>query len=158
MIDVVSKMATARGELLLFVRDILDDSSMKWLRELMSDINKDVVKEGNDDFAASVWPLYKNALRFFKEYCTEVTPAGILVTFYISAIELGVRSVGDYVESLPQFTDEVDMEDWDLMSMEYAVKYDMVACAMLTKKWVGMEDDVYLWAGGLHTMSALNLI
>lgn len=157
MIDVVSSMAAARGEILTFAKSVLDDSSMKWIRELLSEINKQALR-GDDEFCAKALPLYRNVLRFFNDFCDEVTPGGILATFYISAIELGVRDVGDSCETLQQFVDEVDMEDWNLMDKEYAIKFDIRSSVLLSQKWLGISTDSALWAGGLITMNALSII
>lgn len=159
MIDVVSCMAEARQNILSYVNGLLDMDSIKWLRELMSDMNKNVLKTGSDDFAASVWPLYKNVLKFFQEYCDEVTAGSVLVTFYISAVELGIRDENDRVKELPQFLEEVDVDDWGSMGRTNAVLFDMVMCSTMTNKWINPEGaEGIVWAGGLHTLSAVGLM
>lgn len=158
MIDIVKGMESARLELLSYVKGILDADSYIWLRKLMSDINKQTLKTEDDDFASRVWPLFNNCLLFFKEYCTDVTAGSILVTFYIAALELGVREVGDSVEQLKQFTDEVDMEDWDLMNVEYAVRFDIRTSLIISCGFFDICDDMEIFAGGLHTMMTIDAV
>lgn len=159
MIDIVKGMEKARNELLTYSKDILDADSYIWLRKLLSDFNRITLREDNYEFTVKIWPLYKNCVKFFKEYCSNVTPGSILVTFYISALELGVRKVGDSVETLAQFVDEVDMEDWDQMSVESARMFDMRTSELLIcDRFGAYEGTIEIFAGGLHTMVTLDYI
>ena len=55
--------------------------------------------------------MYCNINDFFREYVTEVTDYGIVLTTYMCAIELGVKEFGDFIEEDPVFFNNIDMED-----------------------------------------------
>ena len=157
MLDIVTETSNKRGELLSYIKSKVSESSYIWARNLLADITKKVLTQKNDEFSIRVYPLYKNCVKFFTEYCSEVTPGGILLTLYLCAIELGVRSVGDSVESLEEFIDEIDMEDWDCMNLEAAINFDLVAATLVTQKYLGMDSDD-IFACGLHTLNLIDFV
>lgn len=158
MLDIVTETSNKRGELLSYVKSKVSESSYIWTRNLLSDITKKVLTLKDDEFAIRVYPLYKNGLKFFTEVCDDVTPGGILLTMYLCALELGIRQVGDQVEKLDEFTAEIDMEDWGLMSVDVAVNFDLYTSTLLISKHSGMKDIVGIWAGGLHTLNLLDFV
>lgn len=159
MIDIITATGNKRGEFLSYIKSKVSSDSYTWARNLISDITKKVITAKDDEFTIKAYPFYKNAKRFFDEVCTEVTPGGILLTLYIVAIELGIREVGDSVEKLKDFTDEIDMEDWSLMSCETATNYDLyVGACMINNKFGVSEDGNEIFAGGLHALGLLDLM
>ena len=159
MIDIINGMAPARAEIIKYCSKRVDNNSLIWIKELLSEINRKCLACKDDNFVVNVWPLYKNFVRFFTEFCDDVTPGAILVLLYISSLELGVRSVGDKVENLNEFVDEVDMEDWHLMSVQVAKTYDFRTEALMVQKFVlGLEITEPIWSGGIRSLSCIDYI
>ena len=160
MIDIITATSNKRGELLAYIKSRLSNDSYTWARNLVSDITKKIVTIKDDEFTIKAYPFYKNSKKFFEKVCTEVTPGGILLTLYLVAIELGIRDVGDAVEKLPEFLEEIDMEDWSEMNYDAAVTFDLYVSACIINKRVGNEnyEDNEIFAAGLHSLGLLDLI
>ena len=158
MLDIVTETSNKRGELLSYIKSKVSESSYIWSRNLLSDITKKVLTMKDDEFSIRVYPMYKNCLKFFTTVCDEVTPGGILLTLYLCALELGIRKVGDSVEKLDEFTAEIDMDDWGLMSADVATNFDLYTSALLLQRHSGMAKENGVWACGLHTLNMLDFI
>lgn len=157
MIDIITSTGNKRNEMLSYIKSKVSSDSYIWARNLISDITKKVMALKDDEFTIKVYPLYKNFKRFYTDVCTEVTPGCILLTLYIVAIELGLREVGDSVEQLPEFVDAIDMDDWDRMSYDTAISFDLYVESCIVANRFGAGDNE-IFACGLHTFGLLDFI
>lgn len=158
MLDIITATANKRNELLTYIKANVREESYVWARNLLSDMTKKVITMKDDEFTIRVYPFYKNVKFFFTDICTELSPGCILLTLYICAIELGIRTVGDSVEKLKEFTDEIDMNDWDTVDVSTAIDFDLRASTILTQKYFGMEDTGELYACGLNTLNLIDFV
>lgn len=146
-----------RTEFIKYVSGILSPQSCVWVKKLFSSINK-MLLTNDIEVCSKVYPMYKNILRFVRDYCDECEPANILLTLYICGIELGVVSLGDEVETYKEFTESVDMEDWALMTAEDIVRVDMRSECALIARVTSIDPDDYptIQFGGLRAISLLD--
>ncbi len=158
--DVLSITSAYRENLCKFVRTYLDDKSYIWVRTLMSDLNKKVMLGPSDYIWAQSILMLRNFVPFFRDYCDEVTPGGILYTLYSCAIQLGVRKIGDSVEKLEQFIDDIDMEDWNQVNEQIINNFDVRAASCLVlKAYRGCsEEGCEVWGGGMYTLQTMDFL
>lgn len=158
MLDIITATSNKRGELLSYVKGKVSEESYVWARNLLSDVSKKILTVKDDEFTIRAYPLYKNVKKFFTEVCSDVTPGCILLTLYLCSLELGIRKFGDPVESLKDFTEEVDSDDWSKMTLKEVIDYDLVAATLLTQKYLGMDVSDDLRACGLHTLNLMDFV
>lgn len=144
-----------RTELLAYVKSILDGKSYVWVNNLLSDINKKMLINEDAVFNASVIMMYKNMKKFFTKYCKNVIPSNILLSFYVCALELGLKKLGDEIESFSQFTEDVDLDDWSKVTVNDIKKFDIETNMLVLRKSLGY-DDVDIRACGICTLQALD--
>lgn len=156
--DVLSMTAKYREDLLKFIRPVLNDRSYIWVRNLITDINHKIVAGDIEFIQAHAIVMYRNIIPFFKHYCTELTSSSILYTFYSCAIELGVRSIGNEIETYEQFQEDIDMEDWGLVDIETIKRFDMLTAQKIIKQKFEFKEDEEIWAGGLYALETLDFL
>lgn len=159
MIDIVESMTQQRTEFIKYCSDILSSESMLWVKRLFSNINKKIAIDKDDVLAVKVWPLYSGITKFFKDFADEVTAGSILLTLYICSIELGVLGFGDQVETFDDFTDFVDIDDWESVSYEDLLKLDLYSESVIVYRMVSCDYDhgTVLFCG-LRTLSLLDYV
>lgn len=158
--DMLSLTSTYRDNLFKFVRPYLNDDSYIWVRNLMTDINKCMTLHSTDTKVAQCILVLKNFVPFFRDCCDEITAGGLLYTLYSCAVQLGVRKLGDAVESLTQFRDEVDMEDWNMVNEVILNNFDVRAASTLVlKSYNGYsEEGQEVWGGGVYTLQTMDFL
>lgn len=156
--DVLSMTAKYREDLLKFIRPVLDDRSYIWVRNLITDINHKIVAGDIEFIQAHAIVMYRNVIPFFKHYCSELNASCVLFTFYSCAIELGVRSLGNEVETYEQFQEDIDMEDWSLIDVTTIKRFDILTAQKVIKQQFEFEEDEEIWAGGLYTLETLDFL
>ena len=156
--DVLSMTSKYREDLLKFIRPILDDRSYIWVRNLITDINHKIVAGDIEFIQAHAIVMCRNIIPFFKHYCAELTASSILYTFYSCSIELGVRSIGNEIETYEQFQEDIDMEDWSLVDIETIKHFDILTAQKIIKQKFEFDEDEEIWAGGLYTLETLDFL
>lgn len=156
--DVLSMTSKYREDLLKFIRPILDDRSYIWVRNLITDINHKIVAGDIEFIQAHAIVMYRNIIPFFKHYCDELTASGILYTFYSCSIELGVRSIGNEIETYEQFQEDIDMEDWSLVDIETIKHFDILTAQKIIKQKFEFDEADEIWAGGLYALETLDFL
>lgn len=156
--DVLSMTSKYREDLLKFIRPILDDRSYIWVRNLITDINHKIVAGDIEFIQAHAIVMYRNIIPFFKHYCTELTPSSILYTFYSCAMELGVRSIGNEIETYEQFQEDIDMEDWSFVDISTIKRFDILTAQKIIKQKFEFDEADEIWAGGLYVLETLDFL
>lgn len=156
--DVLSMTSKYREDLLKFIRPILDDRSYIWVRNLITDINHKIVAGDIEFIQAHAIVMYRNIIPFFRHYCAELTASGILYTFYSCSIELGVRSIGNEIETYEQFQEDIDMEDWSLVDIETIKHFDILTAQKIIKQKFEFDEADEIWAGGLYALETLDFL
>lgn len=156
--DVLSMTSKYREDLLKFIRPILDDRSYIWVRNLITDINHKIVAGDIEFIQAHAIVMYRNIIPFFKHYCAELTSSSILYTFYSCAVELGVRSIGNEIETYEQFQEDIDMEDWGLVDIETIKRFDILTAQKIIKQKFEFNEVDEIWAGGLYALETLDFL
>lgn len=156
--DVLSMTVKYREDLLKFIRPVLDDRSYIWVRNLITDINHKIVAGDIEFIQAHAIVMYRNIIPFFKHCCTELTSSGILYTFYSCAIELGIRSIGNEIETYEQFQEDIDMEDWGLVDIETIKRFDILTAQKIIKQKFEFNEVDEIWAGGLYALETLDFL
>ena len=156
--DVLSMTSKYREDLLKFIRPILDDRSYIWVRNLITDINHKIVAGDIEFIQAHAIVMYRNIIPFFKHYCAELTASGTLYTFYSCSIELGVRSIGNEIETYEQFQEDIDMEDWSLVDIETIKHFDILTAQKIIKQKFEFDEADEIWAGGLYALETLDFL
>ena len=151
-------MNANRKEFLGFCREKVSGSAYAWITNVVSSISKKFQSTKNDTFKEWVEFMYCNINDFFREYVTEVTDYGIVLTTYMCAIELGVKEFGDFIEEDPVFFNNIDMEDWKTMDLQTLENFDAGMCDQLIKRVVKNESyTVDITACGLYTLKFIGL-
>lgn len=147
-----------RRDLITYVSQYLDAESLKWFRDTISNINKNLMDTEDFQFHVNVYNLYSNFEIFFKEYVTEVTAAGILYTLYSSAKQIGVRFDSDKFTHLEQVKEFFDLEDFALLNNEDIVDFDYGVNIKILRVSRGFSTDEDIKACGLITLTNLKFI
>jgi hypothetical protein len=155
--DVLSMTVAYRENILKYVKPMLDERSNIWVRKVLSDINKKIITVDNDYIAAHAILMYRNFTKFFEEFCTDVTPSAILFTLYACAIQLGVRHLGDEVETYEQFQDNIDMEDFEKVDVETVKEFDIRSAIEIIYSRTS-DEPREIPACGLYTLELLDFI
>jgi hypothetical protein len=136
---------------------MLSEKAFIWVRNLLSEINRSVVSIDNEWLSARVVLMYRNIFPFMKDYCTNANSFTILYTLYSCAIQLGVRNLGDEVESFSEFQDFVDTDDWSLVTREDITRFDIRTAQILVAGYAGAEHNE-ISGGGLYSLETIDFI
>ena len=150
--DMLNMTTEYRQNILKFIKPILDDKSYIWVGNLMSSINKAIVKDKGEFFISHALVMYKNFIPFMQRYCLEITPTAILYSLYTCAVELGLKKIGDEVESYQQFLQDIDETDYSNCDEETLKRFDM----LMAMKLIAGEEK--LFACGLYTLETMEFL
>ncbi len=151
--DILELTKNDRDELLKYLDGVLSFKAMKWARETMQKIN-DGVKRGDSKYIANVITFYRNIRTLLEDNISDTEECNVIFTFYLCALQLGVRKINDEVESFESFEMLVDKDDWKDSTPEIITRFDMYCYQQLTKQLLGEEHN--LACGGLITLSILS--
>lgn len=154
--DIITLTQSKRAEILAYVKPRLSFESYSWVSNVFNELNKRILFDKDDRLAATVFPMYENLLTFFEEFCDEITPGGILYTIYSCMIESDVLQLGNKVETLPEFVEEVEMDDWEHVSKETIAAFDLRTNCVLAGKYLNPDTKEHeVWGCGLMTLNSV---
>lgn len=137
--DMLQITSNYRTELLAFVKTKLNDSDYMWVRNFLTAVNKKAIM-GNDDYTASrIILMYSGMTRFLRDEMKHVTPGGILYSFFICGVELGILTVNDPVLSRQTIVDEIEEEGIQLLTKADVYAMDAITQTLLLRKYLGDE-------------------
>lgn len=155
--EVLTLTAKMRQELILYLREFLNENSMKWARDCLSRINKEVMESNNFEFGLKAYNFYKNFVNFFKTYVKEVEAGNLLYSIYIISTQLGVDTCIEELKCLEQLSDLINIEDFDGLTKFDIDAVDIIAERAIHDKYLyGTESDE-IWACGIHTLATIGL-
>lgn len=154
--DIIVSTQSKRAEILAYVKPRLNFQSYSWVNNVFNELNKKIMFEKDDVLACKVYPLYDNLILFFEEFCDDVTPGAILYTIYSCLVECGFTALGNSVEKLTEFTDEVDENDWQNVTLETVMAFDMRTNILIGDRYLNPNSEKsFIWACGLATLYQL---
>ena len=146
-----------RNEIYFFVKDYVNEAELNWIMDTFSRINKQSMLKHNDEFDFKSYYFYKNFVKFFKEFVTDLDGGSIIITTYICGLQLGICKLHD--ESVLRFEhvgESYDIDDFLKCTMFDLNHYDARAMMLLTNFLQDEEHPVY--SCGLLTMYAIEYI
>lgn len=152
--DMITFTQEKRTAILNYIKPKMTFESYNWVASAIGDVNRKIVVEGNSALAAKIYPLFENFILFFDEFATEVTPGGLLMTFYICFMECGVTSCRRGAAKLKELFEEIDAEDFELVTPETLAAFDLRTNSLIGGT-LQSETDNSIWACGLVTLAAL---
>lgn len=154
--DIITLTQSMRANILVYVKPKLSFEAYSWVSNVFNELNKRILFDKDDRLACKAFPMYENLITFFEEFCDEVTPGGILYTIYTCMIECGVCQLGNKVETLPEFTEEIEMDDWKDVSNVTISAFDMRTNTIIINRCINPEPtENTVWACGLITLNAI---
>ena len=71
-------------------------------------------------------------------------------------IESDVLQLGNKVETLPEFVEEVEMDDWEHVSKETIAAFDLRTNCVLAGKYLNPDTKEHeVWGCGLMTLNSV---
>ncbi len=144
-----------RNNLIECIEPKLKPESLMWVRRFFAKVYKEMLVDGNEQLSVRSYPMFQNMKRFIEEFMEEETASNILCSLYICGIQLGILTLGDEVESLSDFKDGIDMDDWNLCAESDLLAVDLVTQNRIVNKAFGMEDAGSICIAGLNTLNFL---
>lgn len=155
--EVLTLTAKMRQELILYLREFLDEKSMRWARDCMSRINKEVMESNNFEFGLKAYNFYKNFVNFFKTYVKDVEAGNLIYSIYVVSTQLGIETNVEEFKSLEQLQELINIDDF-----EGVTKLDIDAVDILAEKaihdcYLYQTESDEIWACGIHTLATIGL-
>lgn len=152
--DLLNSLSEYRNELLFFIRPYLSNKSYAWCRNTLNKIVRNSMVGTNDNTICKEIIALKNFIVFFRDYTSEITPCGILMTLYMVSLQLGQKEFRDVVETFEDFIEQTDIDEWKQMDINAINSFDnnMLFCVM-DNIVNNAENDVM--ACGIKTLMAL---
>lgn len=152
--DLLNELSVYRNEVQEYIRPHLSNKSYVWCRGVLNDIVRSSMLGTRYGVVCKEIIALSNFKRFFEEHASDVTPGGIIVTLYIMAIQLGLKSLGDEVETYEEFIEQIDEDDWSLVDKDQINNFDLLMHAQVIENMI-YEGNNEITACGIKTLISI---
>lgn len=148
----------AKNSLVSVIKEYVTFDSYKWIQDVLQKLNKAFLTSDNIKVDIASYTLYSAFEHYITNVMTDKSEINIILTIYIVGIQTGILELGNPIEQSSVFTDNIDMEDWQNITIDSLNMFDLRSNAIYVKHHYEKNKSLELGACGLMTLNTIRMV